>query len=67
MARKRFIAGSIFGLFMMIFMFIIQYVSDDHPRNERFVSCLKVSIIAGVLSGIIYGSLLGRLPKKKYD
>ena len=67
MIRKRILAGFIFGLLMMVFMFIIQYFSDDHHGNRQFMNCLKDSAISAILSGIIYGSLHGRFPKKKYD
>jgi hypothetical protein len=67
MTRKRFVAGLIFGLFMMIFMFILLYASGEYPRNLHLAVYSKRAVIAGIASGVIYGSLLGRFAKKKFD
>ena len=63
MKKKRFIAGLSFGLFMVVFVFMLQYVSGDGVRNDRLASYCKTACIAGFLSGVIFGSLFGRFPK----
>ncbi len=67
MIRKRFIIGLVFGVFILIFMFILLYASGDELRNHFTELYLQRALIAGIISGAIYGILFGRLPKQKID
>jgi RsiW-degrading membrane proteinase PrsW (M82 family) len=66
MIKKRLTAGIIFGVCMTLFIFALFFFTNDTVPPRPVMQLLQSAFIAGVLSGIIFGVLLGRFPKGKY-
>ncbi|MDO9375373.1 MAG: hypothetical protein Q7T76_13195 [Ferruginibacter sp.] len=67
MRRKRFIAGLGFGVAMFIFTLILRYASVDEPKDVFIKLYLPRAMIAGVVSGAIYGTFFGQSTKQKIE
>ncbi|MFN8242988.1 MAG: hypothetical protein U0X40_02940 [Ferruginibacter sp.] len=67
MLKRRLLAGFLFGLFMAGFFLCLAYFTRESSGKPGFTDFYFPAIIGGVLSGLLFGSLLGRFPKRKYE
>lgn len=66
MNKKKLTAGLSFGLFMTVFNFVIYYFLNDEVPAKPVSHLLLRAVVTGIISGVIFGLLVDRFPKKKY-
>ena len=59
--------GLIWGLLVLIIMLLEQYFFRGHTFKEQWEQGLPVTLIFLIFAGLIYGSLIRLLIKRKYN
>ena len=67
MLKRRIFTGFLFGLLMTGFILLLEYFTREHTGNLSLSKFFLPALTGGILSGFVFGFLVGRLPKRRYD
>lgn len=64
--KNKFITGLYFGIGMTVFFIIQNLLTNDHQTTNLVIRAVASGLVAGAISGVIFGWLMGLFAKSKF-